>query len=188
MQGFKEFMATDLPPILQKTRGGNLPKGHTDPDIISVQNVNAGRTFDAGPKSIDPIDAMMSAVRSILTDEGATVETIGKDQQKFGSATAWGKLYPNVTRTGNEIQIQYWQTATQNIFGKAAWSTEDMTERPWQVAKEKLGLRTSPEHFYRSQFENELTRLANQKLLLGWPENWKISTATIGRDITLTEI
>ena len=108
-----------------------------------------------------------------------------EDQKKFGIETAWGKLYPNVIQLKNGIRLEYWQTATQNIFGRGLWSAKDVNQRSWQVAKEKMGLTTSPEHFYKSQFENELTDLANQKILIGWTQNWKITTTIAGRDIDL---
>lgn len=200
MKSFKEFVATDqtfpgLLPSIKKARGANFPTNpyEEDPGIISVQNVRAGRVFDA--RCLDmknpeakrkAIDAMMGAVRSILTDGQAEVETVAEeDQQKFGRRASWGELYPNTRQFENGIQIEYWQTATQNMIGRTLWSMGDIGRRPWQVAKEKIGLRTSPEHFYRSQFENELTTLANQKILLGWPQNWSIDTTIAARNIKL---
>lgn len=204
MQGFKEFIASGpaLIATSKKSRGANSnphnpyadPENDplSKPNIISIQNVRAGRVFDVRYLKMNPeskkraIEAMMSAVRNILTDEKARVETKAKeDQRKFGTETAWGKLYPNVVQLKNGIRMEYWQTATQNIFGRGLWSAKDVNQRSWQVTKEKMGLTTSPEHFYKSQFENELTDLANQKILIGWTQNWKITTTIAGRDIEL---
>lgn len=203
MQSFKEFVATGPAFVATaKARGANLGPTNpysdsakdplAQPNIISIQNVRAGRVFDARCLEMNPeskkraIEAMMAAVRSILTDEKARVETKAQeDQNKFGVDTTWGKLYPNVVQFENGVKIEYWQTATQNIAGRGLWAMKDIGQRPWQVTKEKMGLKTSPEHFYKSQFENELTDLANQQILIGWPQNWKIDTTTAGRDIKL---
>ena len=205
MQSFKEFVATDrafasLLPRSGQQRGASLgpvnPYAENDPlakpNIISIQNVRAGRIFDARCLEMQSqearkkaVAAMLAAVRSVLTDENAKVETTGDDRQDFGPATTWGKLYPNVDPFENGIRLEYRRTATQNIAGRGLWSLKDIGRRPFQVTGEKLGLRTSPEDFYKKQFENELQDLANQGILLGWPQNWKITTTTAARDIKL---
>lgn len=203
MQSFKEFVASGPAFIAApRARGSNLGPTNpyadpakdplAQPNIVSIQNVRAGRVFDARCIEMTPeskkqaIEAMIAAVRSILTDETARVETKAQeDQNKFGIDTTWGKLYPNVVQFENGVKIEYWQTATQNIAGRGLWAMKDIGQRPWQVTKEKMGLKTSPEHFYKSQFENELTDLANRQILRGWPQNWEISTDVVGRGIKL---
>ena len=203
MQNFKEFIASGPAFVAtSKSRGTNSSPHNpyadpendhlTEPNIISIQNVRAGRVFDARCLEMNPeskkkaIEAMVSAVRGILIDGTATVSTVApEDVHKFGRSVTWGQLYPNAIPFENGINIEYWQTATRNILGRMGWSANNVTTSPLQVAMQKAGLDTSPEHFYEKQFENELAGLANQKILIGWPQNWKTGTTIFGRDIKL---
>jgi hypothetical protein len=162
--------------------------------IVSFQAVRAGHVLDARcPNPEDSklkekaIAAMEAAVKYVLTDEDAEVETVAQeDRRKFGGTTKWSKLYPISRKTNDGIRIEYWQTATKNLMGRSLTSLRDIQQRPVQVPLEKLGLRVSPEHFYRGQFENELQQLANNNILLGWPQNWEIDTTIPGRDIIIS--
>lgn len=201
MRSFKEFVASGPAFVASsQSRGANL--GPTNPHapeqnsgIISIQNVRAGRIWDARCLDMNPqskkqaIEAMLGAVKNILTSDGreesARVQVADVDREKLGKEALWGQLFPNAVPFENGIHVQYRPTATRNLVGRSLWSMGDVNRRPFQVAAEKMGLRQNPETFYKRQFENELEQLKNNRLLIGWPENWEIDTTVAGRDIIL---
>lgn len=186
MQSFKQYLAEVG---LEDSAVASLTKPNSSVMLVGSNKIDARiQSKEDLPRATE---SMKRAVSQILTDESAVVRAID-DDGNFGKEVPWGDVY--VLSRKNKpgyIEVEYFEQATRNKIGDTMWLGKYLAQKPTQVLRagaEKLGLVTSPEKYYLASFIKELDRLANQGILLGWPENWKADTQYIGRNIIIRSL
>lgn len=177
---FREFVNGDL--------AGAASEAGNAKSIMMVNSRIIDARIQTPQRRMEAVDNMKRAANQILSDESARVQVVGNDGQERGEVP-WSQVYTLAQgRRRNFVELEYNEQATRNVVGDMMWTADYMTHspsRPFRAMGEKMGLIKNPEKFYKSQFMRELDRLANQGILLGWPDDWKVTTSVWGRNILI---
>lgn len=129
------------------------------------------------------ITGMRIAVSQILQDEDAQVMAADDDG---GQKTSWGELFGlSPHNSSNKVVIQYRPQIGRNVLGDLGWSANYWNKNWGKALLQKTHLVTDPEDYYLTKFRDELNARKASGILIGWPEDWEITTSRLGRNIIL---